>query len=154
MELRGVSFPVFVYSLLPLELRGRLFNGAYRKRDSTFESILESSVDGEQTYKLIGDTHYEKDKTCDVYALTPVDLQKVTRRLQDRVFYLEHTLKNSSGADNINDSTTDRMMSEITFKSLANDDMDAIEGIDVNDSEMTTGEPSFVDNYKEIEPEG
>jgi len=86
MELRGVSGSLFLYQMLPSQLEGRTFTGVYRRSGST------ASSDASSTFRLIEETSHDLDKTLDVYSLTPIELQKVLKRMQDRVFFLEHEL--------------------------------------------------------------
>ncbi len=86
MELRGVSGSLFLYQMLPSQLEGRIFTGVYRRSGST------ASTDTSSTFRLVEEASHDDDKTLDVYSLTPIELQRTLKRMQDRVFYLEHEL--------------------------------------------------------------
>lgn len=95
MDLRGVSGGVFLYQMLPIQLAGRSFTGVYRKSESSVSSAFDAST----TFRLIEETSHDEDKTVDVYSLTPIELQRAMKRMQDRVFYLEHELGKKNSYD-------------------------------------------------------
>lgn len=89
LKLRGVSEAVLVHQVLPKELKGRKFNGVYRRSSSVVDSTS-SVID----FKiLVNPENHDSDKIVDVYSLTPVELQNTLRRMQDRVLSLEHKLE-------------------------------------------------------------
>jgi len=89
LRLRGVSEAVFLHQVLPKDLKGRKFNGVYRRSSSVIDST--SSV---MDFKiLVNPEKHDSDKDVDVHSLTPVELQVTLKRMQERVLYLEHKLE-------------------------------------------------------------
>ena len=89
LRLRGVSEAVFLHQVLPKDLKGRKFNGVYRRSSSVIDST--SSVTDFKI--LVNPEKYDSDKDVDVHSLTPVELQVTLKRMQERVLYLEHKLE-------------------------------------------------------------
>ena len=126
LDLRGVTEPVFLYSVLPLSLRGRKFHGVYRRKE-TSDSLTTVSMWASRSSVL----------TTDVMSLTPVELQKGMKQLQAQNVSLKEELQ------------TLKMQLEGHISSLHDDDISfgeeedpeiKVEGENANSSEQVTTE--------------
>mmetsp|Transcript_2561 Transcript_2561/g.4800 ORF Transcript_2561/g.4800 Transcript_2561/m.4800 type:complete len:860 (-) Transcript_2561:460-3039(-) len=83
VELRGVQEKLTLYTCLPKQLRGRRFQGIYRRKqsiDHVFDVVKSERV----SYKDV-----------DVMTLTPVELQEGMKQLQETILSLETKLSSS-----------------------------------------------------------
>ena len=96
--LKGIEDEVFIYQVLPKELKGRTFKGVYRRKDSDGGSIIGGSIAVESTtsdFMMTGGMEFDgnigehKDMSCDVFSLTPIQLQNTVNRLRNKVTKLE-----------------------------------------------------------------
>jgi Adenylate cyclase, family 3 (some proteins contain HAMP domain) len=79
VELRGIQEKLILYNCLPKSLRGRRFQGIYRRKQSM--DVLDTVKFERISYRDV-----------DVMTLTPVELQQGMKQLQDTIFSLETKL--------------------------------------------------------------
>lgn len=96
LPLKGIEDDVFVYQILPKDLKGRTFKGVFRRRDSDGGTFAGMSTNGsliEGSSFTIGNEYMDnEDMMGDVMNLTPVQLQKTVNRLRNKVTSLEDKL--------------------------------------------------------------
>ena len=85
MRLRGVSEAMYVHQCLPNDLKDRKFDGVYRRRESDSGTVDSS----DQDMMMLSLHPDDGDLSVDVMTLNPVELQKVAKKLQDRVAMLQ-----------------------------------------------------------------
>jgi class 3 adenylate cyclase len=113
LELKGVKDEMCVHSVLPISLRGRKFNGVYRRRSSLADSLVTSKSRNSYT-------------ESDVMSLTPVELQKGMLTLQNMVSKLHRE----------NDALkTKYPMAQISSYDNDDDDLSFDDGIDNDDDD-------------------
>jgi hypothetical protein len=126
LNLRGVQLEMSVHSCLPLELKGRKFEGVYRKRGS-MESVRTPDIDPASFVKSI-----------DVMTLTPVELQKTLLKMISIVSSLEEqlsTYKMINGTERFDDISFNGVEEVTSF--LSNDTSSSPNRDDVhNNKEM------------------
>ena len=151
MQLRGVSEEMYVHQCLPNDLKDRKFEGVYRRRESDGETI--DSSDQEILMRSLQPN--DADLSVDVMTLTPVELQKVAKKLQDRVAMLQlRDLDSSSSTVSRLSVHMGRRASARMSKSIMDVVFREIEEFEINDEvESDDGNDdnlSYGDDVKEI----